>query len=318
MTRATTTDTDREERINQILLSYLQAVKAGHKPDRDQVLAANPELCGELEARFADYDEVNRLSTPLREASRLDREGAEALKNSRQTCLPAAAAEFLGASAEATTDIGRLGDFRLLREVGIHANWDALTAFQQKLDLFNLELAMLLVWSPPILEELCLNGDQLEQIADLRQSWLLAWTTASHELQLLDESVRRRRFAEVANPHLRRLTNVLDPQQRMRFGQLGTQLVTEFSFQGPEIARALKFPPEPRTIVGSVEFSGFVDKRDPRQPPEREGSQRELTLEDALVKFLAGAAADWNRQNGGPFAGFLRSPYQEPARDDIR
>ncbi|MGQ0636575.1 MAG: protein kinase domain-containing protein [Planctomycetaceae bacterium] len=117
MTR-TTADTDREERINQVLLSYLQAVKAGHKPDRDQVLAANPELCGELEARFADYDEVNRLSAPLREASRLDREGAEALKNSRQTCLPAAAAELLGASAEATTDIGQLGDFRLLREVG--------------------------------------------------------------------------------------------------------------------------------------------------------------------------------------------------------
>src|SRR5262249_11554483 len=83
---------DREERLNEVLLAHVEALQAGRAPDRQQLLAEHPDLRDDLEAFFAGHDEVERLTAPLRGAAR------EA---------------FAGAS-----DLGQLGDFRLLREVG--------------------------------------------------------------------------------------------------------------------------------------------------------------------------------------------------------
>jgi serine/threonine protein kinase len=91
---------DREERLNEVLLAYVEALQAGLSPDRGQLLAGHPDLRQELEAFFASHDELERLAAPLREAGRRgDEEG-------QQT------------PANGTLDVGQLGDFRLLREVG--------------------------------------------------------------------------------------------------------------------------------------------------------------------------------------------------------
>ena len=37
-------DFDREERRNQVLLSYVEAVEEGREPDRGEFLAAHPDL----------------------------------------------------------------------------------------------------------------------------------------------------------------------------------------------------------------------------------------------------------------------------------
>jgi serine/threonine protein kinase len=84
---------DREERLNEVLLGYVEARQAGRAPDRDEFLAAHPDLRPELEEFFAGHDEVERLAAPFREATRSE-------------------------PGDAATEIGQLGDFRLLREIG--------------------------------------------------------------------------------------------------------------------------------------------------------------------------------------------------------
>jgi serine/threonine protein kinase len=82
-------NTAHEDRLNEVLLAYVEALQEGNRPDRALLLAAHPELREDLEAFFAGHDEVERLAAPVRAAT-----------------LPPVA------------DLGQLGDFRLLREVG--------------------------------------------------------------------------------------------------------------------------------------------------------------------------------------------------------
>jgi serine/threonine protein kinase len=97
MTRDLANDPNHEERLNKVLLAYVEALQAGNEPDRRRLLADNPNLRTDLEAFFASYDQVERVAAPLREANQ---EGCEE------------------PPGEPTPSIGQLGDFRLLREVG--------------------------------------------------------------------------------------------------------------------------------------------------------------------------------------------------------
>jgi serine/threonine protein kinase len=92
-----------EERLTAVLLQYVEATQEGRPPDRESFLAAHPELRSHLEEFFASHDEVERLTAPLRESGRDD-----AVKS---TSLDAQA-------APGSSELGTLGDFRLLREVG--------------------------------------------------------------------------------------------------------------------------------------------------------------------------------------------------------
>jgi hypothetical protein len=99
MTHARTSAPDREERLNEALLAYVEARQAGREPDRGQFLASHADLRGELEEFFAGHDEMERLAAPLRE-------------DAERTAQPQPV------TSEFPSDIGQLGDFRLLREIG--------------------------------------------------------------------------------------------------------------------------------------------------------------------------------------------------------
>jgi eukaryotic-like serine/threonine-protein kinase len=96
MGRELSDDLDREERRNQILLAFVEALEDGREPDRGAFLAANPDLRPDLEAFLDGHDEVQRLTAPLRVAERIEVQGP----------------------GGRPSGIGELGDFRLLREVG--------------------------------------------------------------------------------------------------------------------------------------------------------------------------------------------------------
>lgn len=90
---------DREARLNEAILVYVDARHAGGLPDRGQLLNRYPDLRDDLEEFFTGHDAVERLAAPLRG-------GAGHSSNARPS-----------GDTEAR-DIGQLGDFRLLREIG--------------------------------------------------------------------------------------------------------------------------------------------------------------------------------------------------------
>src|SRR5271169_3825025 len=58
----------RGTRVNEILAAYLQAVDAGQAPSRQELLARHPDLAAELQAFFADHDELDQLAGPVQSA----------------------------------------------------------------------------------------------------------------------------------------------------------------------------------------------------------------------------------------------------------
>src|SRR5262245_53125196 len=86
----------RGDRLNEILAAYLEAVEAGQAPDKRVWQERHPEFAAELEAFCADFARIDPLAAPLRSADGPDD----------------------AAPPEAELSLGRLGDFRLIREVG--------------------------------------------------------------------------------------------------------------------------------------------------------------------------------------------------------
>jgi WD40 repeat protein/tRNA A-37 threonylcarbamoyl transferase component Bud32 len=96
-------DARREQRLNEILAAYLEAVEAGQPPDRTALLRQHPDLAAELATFFANQDPIRPLAEPLR------------------ALLPAATAPIDVVAAAVTRDMParnpHFGDYVLLEEV---------------------------------------------------------------------------------------------------------------------------------------------------------------------------------------------------------
>ncbi|HEY7428822.1 MAG TPA: serine/threonine-protein kinase [Gemmataceae bacterium] len=57
---------DREQRLDEAVTAFLEVQESGRQPQREEWLARYPEVAEELEEFFADQDEVDRLTGPLR------------------------------------------------------------------------------------------------------------------------------------------------------------------------------------------------------------------------------------------------------------
>jgi len=91
----------REDKLNDLLLDYVEACEVGLEPDRESLLAEYPDLRDDLVAFFAARDEIERLAGPMR-------------GRVRTTARP-----FSGNDASfSESELGQLGDFQLIREIG--------------------------------------------------------------------------------------------------------------------------------------------------------------------------------------------------------
>src|SRR5713226_7676490 len=68
MTNEPIESTEQQERLQEILLGYVEAAQAGMAPERATFLAAHPEFAAEIVEFLASYDKLNRLAAPLRES----------------------------------------------------------------------------------------------------------------------------------------------------------------------------------------------------------------------------------------------------------
>jgi len=101
-------DTDtHEQRVDRIILAYLEEVDAGREPDRGALVANHPDLAEELTAFFADQDRVARLA-------RVAPRRAAGLPGSAVTTEDAAPGAADGPDEVPAT----VGGYRLLRLLG--------------------------------------------------------------------------------------------------------------------------------------------------------------------------------------------------------
>lgn len=119
MTKAYLSEAEREQRLNDILLGYVEAVEAGHSPDRRMLLALYPDLASELSEFFAGRDQVESMSGPLRDFSRSGMvKAALQISKAPRTSSPITTHLAPPTSSGQTSELGQLGDYQLLREIG--------------------------------------------------------------------------------------------------------------------------------------------------------------------------------------------------------
>jgi serine/threonine protein kinase len=107
MNTAQPNDADREARLNAVLLECLEALQEDRSADRRELLAQHPEFADELREFFTLREQIDRLAAPVRDAALsgvLTRNSNPPKKNATETNL--------------STELGQIGEFRLLREIG--------------------------------------------------------------------------------------------------------------------------------------------------------------------------------------------------------
>src|SRR5438093_7337030 len=98
------------QRVNEVLADYLRAVDADQAPSRQELLDRHPDLAAELQAFFADHDELNQFGG-----------AARAAKESKEPTGSPAGEATLAQGETAAPDMGTrlryFGDYELLEEI---------------------------------------------------------------------------------------------------------------------------------------------------------------------------------------------------------
>ena len=103
-----------QDRLQQILLDYVEAAERGAAPERQGFIAAHPEFAEEIVDFLGSYHEFNRLAAPMRvNEDNVPKRREDATAVALSPSLPNSVN-----SPQTTGELGQLGDFRLLREIG--------------------------------------------------------------------------------------------------------------------------------------------------------------------------------------------------------
>jgi WD40 repeat protein/serine/threonine protein kinase len=102
--------TEQDQRLNEVLAAYLEAVEAGQEPDQQEWLTRYPDLATELADFFANQERLDQLAAPLRAAA-----PAEAPLTREDPTLPPSQGTADGPPVG--TKVRYFGDYELLEEI---------------------------------------------------------------------------------------------------------------------------------------------------------------------------------------------------------
>ncbi len=103
---------DRERRLFELMVSYVQVIDAGGTPDPQAIIEQAPDLANELESFFENYDQIRRELEPLRDAARLAGHALSTLKASSK-----AEGRMTGITTQAEFHPRDFGRYILIREI---------------------------------------------------------------------------------------------------------------------------------------------------------------------------------------------------------
>src|SRR5712692_6182965 len=156
---------EREQRFNDVLAAHLDAVEAGRPTDPQELLARHPELAPELQAFFAEQEELARLAAPLRSLIRRVPGSTPSpavtpfpdLLTAGQDSDPAASSSRHTpcAGLPPGTGLRTIGDYELIREIGRGGMGVVFEARQKSL---NRRVALKMISAGPLV-----SPDQLQR-----------------------------------------------------------------------------------------------------------------------------------------------------------
>lgn len=115
--------TTRDQRLDEVIAQYLEAVSGGQSPNRAELLARHPDLAAELSAFFADHDRMTETAAPWLETlatpAPLDSDAANAVTLPLAAGGTGAAPPAEGASGQLAPNVALrdFGDYELLDEI---------------------------------------------------------------------------------------------------------------------------------------------------------------------------------------------------------
>ena len=194
-----------------------------------------------------------------------------------------------------------------------------------ELDLLRRDIQTMLLKKPVVAEQLRLNEEQGQQVAEL----LRRWDGELSQLVNLDDAGRRRRFVALAEERERSLAKALTDEQRGRLRQLVLQWQGLWAFKEPEVVDALELTSRQRAAIRQIERERFG--RGPGhdhggRPPDGQGPPRDRGPHDrgakppdfqeavssAIAILSEEQAQRWRELTGTPVEGLNDRPQGPP------
>ena len=113
MTHPSTSNPNRDHRLNELIAAYLEAVEAGQGQDQQEWLARHPDFASELSAFFANQKQMARLAEPLKDVAQAAADEVPSTLDAK-TIVP----DFSASSGPAPgSTIRYFGDYEILEEI---------------------------------------------------------------------------------------------------------------------------------------------------------------------------------------------------------
>ena len=107
----------REQRVDEVIAAYLEAVDAGQTPDPNDFIAKHRDIADDLEAFFVNRDQFERLAGPLQAAASVPNQQSDSVDVTSRSSFESSQSSITTADVSTGTKVRCFGDYELLEEI---------------------------------------------------------------------------------------------------------------------------------------------------------------------------------------------------------